>query len=60
MERAGIEVQDNVMSVRFTPNGNLENVGIRLAGGSGSRRMQIISDPLGGGARVEPVWEDFR
>jgi hypothetical protein len=60
MERAGVEVHDNVMSIRFAPNGNLEKVGIRLAGGRGSRRMQIISDPLSGGARIEPVWEDLR
>jgi len=59
MVRSGSEVQDDVMTVRFAPNGNLENVGIRLAAGSGSRRMQIISDPLGGGARIEPVWEDY-
>jgi len=58
MERAGIEVHDKIMSVRFAPNGNLENVRIRLVSGNGSRRMQIVSDPLGGGARVEPVWED--
>ena len=60
MMRAGNEVKDEVMTVRFAPNGNLENVGIRLATDSGSRRMQIISDPLGGGARVEPVWEDYK
>jgi len=60
MERAGGEVKDNVMTVRFAPNGNLENVGIRLATDNGGRRMQIISDPLGGGARVEPVWDDLR
>jgi general secretion pathway protein H len=60
MERAGTEVHDDVMSVRFAPNGSLERVNIRLVGGSGSRRMQIISDPLGGGARVEPVWEDLQ
>ena len=60
MERAGGEVTENVMTVRFAPNGNLENVGIRLASESGGRRMQIISDPLGGGARVEPVWDDLR
>jgi len=59
MTRAGIEVQENVMSVRFAPNGNLENVGIRIAAEGGSR-MQIISDPLGGGARMEPVWEDIK
>jgi len=60
MVRAGSEVRDDVMTVRFAPNGNLENVGIRIAAGSGSRRMQIISDPLGGGARIEPVWEDYQ
>ena len=59
MTRAGSEVQGDVMTVRFAPNGNLENVGIRIATG-GRSRMQIISDPLGGGARIEPVWEDFR
>ena len=58
MERSGSEVRDDIMTVRFAPNGNLENVGIRLASSGGSRRMQIISDPLGGGARVEPVWDD--
>ena len=60
MERAGGEVSDDIMTVRFVPNGNLENVGVRLASEDGGRRMQIISDPLGGGARVEPVWEDYR
>jgi len=60
MLRAGSEIQNEVMTVRFSPNGNLENVGIRLAADSGSRRMQIIADPLGGGARIEPVWEDLR
>jgi prepilin-type N-terminal cleavage/methylation domain-containing protein len=59
MMRAGNEVQENTMTVRFAPNGGLENVGIRLATDSGSR-MQIISDPLGGGARIEPVWEDYK
>lgn len=59
MVRSGSEVQDNIMTIRFAPNGNLENVGIRLATDAGSRRMQIISDPLGGGARMEPVWEDY-
>ena len=58
MERAGNEVRDDVMTVRFAPNGNLENVGVRLASSGGSRRMQIISDPLSGGARVAPVWDD--
>ena len=60
MVRAGNEVQDSVMTIRFAPNGNLENASIRLAADSGSRRMQIISDPLGGGARIEPVWEDYQ
>ena len=60
MERSGGEVTDNVMTVRFAPNGNLENVCIRLASDAGGRRMQIVSDPLGGGARVEPVWDDLR
>jgi len=60
MERSGGEVTDSVMTVRFAPNGNLENVGIRLAADNGGRRMQIVSDPLGGGARVEPVWDDLR
>jgi len=59
MERAGSEVSEDTMIVRFTPNGNLESVGIRLASDRGAR-MQIISDPLGGGARVEPVWEDYK
>jgi len=59
MERAGSEVQDTVMAIRFAPNGNLENVGIHLATDRGSK-MQIISDPLGGGARMEPVWENYR
>jgi prepilin-type N-terminal cleavage/methylation domain-containing protein len=58
--RAGSEVQDNICAVRFAPNGNLENIGIRIVSENGSRRMQIISDPLGGGARIEPVWEDLR
>jgi prepilin-type N-terminal cleavage/methylation domain-containing protein len=58
MVRAGREVTDDVMTVRFMPNGNLENVSIRLATNSGSSRLRIISDPLGGGARIEPVWED--
>ena len=60
MVRAGSEVKDKVMTVRFAPNGNLDNVGIRLVSDTGSRRMQIISDPLGGGARIEPVWEDIK
>jgi hypothetical protein len=60
MVRAGREVNDDVMTVRFMPNGNLENVGIRLATDTGSSRLQIVSDPLGGGARIEPVWEDYR
>jgi len=59
MTRAGREVDDDVMTVRFTPNGGLENVGIRLATDSGTSRMQIIADPLSGGARLEPVWEDY-
>jgi len=57
--RAGNEVNDEVLAVRFAPNGNLENVAIRIAS-DGGRRMQIISDPLGGGARIEPVWEDLK
>ena len=60
MVRAGSEIHDKVMTVRFAPNGNLENVGIRIAAAAGVRRMQIISDPLRGGARIEPVWEDYR
>ena len=59
MTRAGSEVREDVMTVRFTPNGGVENVGIRIAIG-GRSRVQIISDPLGGGARIEPVWEDIR
>jgi prepilin-type N-terminal cleavage/methylation domain-containing protein len=59
MERAGSEVRDDVMTVRFSPNGSLELASIRLAA-DGGRKMQIISDPLGGGARMEPFWEDFR
>ena len=59
MTRAGSEVRENVMTVRFAPNGNLENVGIRIVADGGSG-MQIISDPLGGGARMEPIWEDIR
>jgi len=58
MERAGNVVQEDIMIVRFAPNGNLENVSVRLASSGGSRRMQIVSDPLGGGARVAPVWDD--
>jgi len=58
MTRAKSEVRENVMTVRFAPNGNLENVAIRIVSDGGSR-MQIISDPLGGGARIEPVWEDL-
>ena len=57
--RSGSEVNDDVLAVRFAPNGNLENVGIRIAA-EGGRRMQIVSDPLGGGARIEPVWEDLK
>ena len=60
MTRAGNEVKDDVMIVRFTPNGNLENVSIRLAANKGVSRMQIVSDPLFGGARVEPIREDLR
>jgi Tfp pilus assembly protein FimT len=60
MVRAGSEVKDDVMIVRFAPNGNLENVSIRLAAARGASRIQITSDPLFGGARVEPVWEDLR
>ena len=59
LTRAGNEVNDEVLAVRFAPNGNLENVAIRIAS-DGGRRMQIISDPLGGGARIEPVWEDLK
>jgi prepilin-type N-terminal cleavage/methylation domain-containing protein len=59
MTRAGSEVREDVMTVRFAPNGNLEKVGFRIAVEGGSR-MQIIADPLGGGARMEPVWEDVR
>ena len=59
MTRAGNEIKDEAMIVRFMPNGNLENVRIRIAADGGSR-MQIVSDPLRGGARIEPVWEDYR
>ena len=59
MEKAGSEVREDVMTIRFAPNGSLEKASIRLASDSG-RRMQIISDPLGGGAHMEPVWEDYR
>jgi hypothetical protein len=59
MIRAGSEIQDNLMTVRFSPNGSLEKVDIYLASNDGSR-LRIVSDPLGGGARREPVWEDYR
>ena len=56
MVHSGNEVTDDVMTVRFLPNGSLENAGIRIEADSGSL-MQIIADPLGGGARIEPVYE---
>ena len=56
MAHSGGEVSDDVMTVRFLPNGSLENARIRLEADSGSL-MQVISDPLGGGARIEPVYE---
>ncbi|MDR0310285.1 MAG: type II secretion system GspH family protein, partial [Acidobacteriota bacterium] len=59
MIRAGNEVGDNAMAVRFAPNGSLESVDIYIASDGGSR-LRIVSDPLGGGARREPVWEDYR
>ena len=59
MTRAGSEIQNEAMTIRFTPNGNLENVRIRIVADGGSR-MQVVSDPLRGGARIEPVWEDYR
>jgi len=54
--KAKIEIQGDVMTVRFLPNGNLESVGIQLRSDGGTM-LQIVSDPISGGAHIEPVWD---
>ncbi|MDR1727337.1 MAG: GspH/FimT family pseudopilin [Acidobacteriota bacterium] len=56
MSRAGVEVGEDAMTVRFLPSGGLESAGIRLEADGGSM-MQVVADPLSGGARMEPVYE---
>ena len=58
MALGGNEVFDNYMDVRFLPNGSCDAVEVLLTSESGLQ-LNIISDPLIGGARIETVGEAY-
>jgi prepilin-type N-terminal cleavage/methylation domain-containing protein len=56
----GNEVQEGPVSVRFLPNGSSDQVEVLLKSKNDSF-LRIISDPITGGARIEPgTGENFR
>jgi prepilin-type N-terminal cleavage/methylation domain-containing protein len=50
--RAGNEVMDGPLAIRFLPNGSSDEAEILLKSASGSY-LRIIADPITGGARIE-------
>jgi prepilin-type N-terminal cleavage/methylation domain-containing protein len=54
MALADREVFEGSLIVHFLSNGNSENAKV-LLGSEGGSLLRIVSDPLGGGARIEPV-----
>jgi general secretion pathway protein H len=50
---AGNEVMEGPLLVRFLPNGSSENVEVLLKSDTGSF-LRVVTDPITGGARVEP------
>ena len=53
MALAGHEVKEGPLLVRFLPNGSAENADILLKSDTGAY-LRIVTDPITGGARVEP------
>jgi len=53
MALAGQEVMEGSLIIRFLPNGNSENAKVLLSSETGSL-LRIVTDPLSGGARIEP------
>lgn len=54
MALADREVLEGSFVIHFWPNGNSENAQVLLSSDAGSL-LRIISDPLSGGARIEPA-----
>ncbi len=52
MARAGTEVVEGPMVVRFLPNGSADNAEVLLRSDAGYT-LRIITDPITGGARIE-------
>lgn len=50
---AGNEIEEGTAVVRFLPNGSAEQAEIVLISDTGSY-MRVITDPITGGARIEP------
>jgi prepilin-type N-terminal cleavage/methylation domain-containing protein len=50
---AGNAIEEGSMIVRFRPNGSSDKAEILLQSGTGSL-LRIVSDPITGGARIEP------
>lgn len=51
---SGEEVTDSSMTVRFLPNGSADEAEVLLQSESGLQ-LDIITDPLTGGARIETI-----
>jgi prepilin-type N-terminal cleavage/methylation domain-containing protein len=57
---AGSEISQGPLVVRFLPNGSSDSAEVLLQSGNGAF-LRIISDPMTGGARIEPgQGESFR
>lgn len=50
---SGKEVAESSITIRFLPNGSCETAEIVLQSNGGGR-LRVVTDPLTGGARIEP------
>ncbi len=55
---AGAEIQENRMTVRFSPNGSSDRAEVLLESKRGSF-LRVITDPITGGARIERGQGDY-
>jgi len=58
MVLAGTEIRENIMTVRFSPNGSSDRAEVLLESKRNSF-LRVITDPITGGARIERGQGDY-